>query len=74
MSKPVDLPNDVEALKALLVASEDRNLRKQDRIDQLEKLVSELMRWMPPPNGIECAKVVSYEPKKGRHPCQRLAY
>jgi len=44
MSKPVDLPNDVEALKALLVASEDRNLRKQDRIDQLEKLVSDFKR------------------------------
>jgi len=34
----------------------------------------ELMRWMPPPSGIDCAKVVSYEPKRGRHPCQRLAY
>ena len=42
MSKPVDLPNDVKALKALLVASEDRNLRKQDRIDQLER-VSDLL-------------------------------
>jgi transposase len=31
-------------LKALLVASEDRNLRKQDRIDQLEKLVSDFKR------------------------------
>ena len=40
MSKPADLPNDVETLKALLAASEDRNLRKQDRIDQLENLVS----------------------------------
>ena len=44
MSKPADLPNDVETLKALLVASEDRNLRKQDRIDQLEKLVSDFKR------------------------------
>lgn len=44
MSKPVDLPNDVEALKALLIASEDRNLRKQDRIDQLEKLVADFKR------------------------------
>jgi transposase len=44
MSKPADLSNDVETLKALLVASEDRNLRKQDRIDQLEKLVSDFKR------------------------------
>jgi transposase len=44
MSKPADLPNDVETLKALLVASEDHNLRKQDRIDQLEKLVSDFKR------------------------------
>jgi hypothetical protein len=44
MSKPADLPNDVETLKALLVASEGRNLRKQDRIDQLEKLVSDFKR------------------------------
>ena len=28
----------------------------------------ELMRWMPPPDGIECAKVVSLEPRRGRHP------
>lgn len=44
MSKPADLPNDVETLKALLVASEDRNLRKQDRIDRLEKLVADFKR------------------------------
>ena len=44
MTKPVDLPNDIETLKALLVASEDRNLRKQDRIDQLEKLVADFKR------------------------------
>jgi len=44
MSKPADLPNDIEALKVLLVASEDRNLRKQDRIDQLEKLVADFKR------------------------------
>ena len=30
MTKPADLPNDIETLKALLVASESRNLRKQD--------------------------------------------
>ena len=44
MSKPADLLNDIEALKALLAASEDRNLRKQDRIDQLEKLVADFKR------------------------------
>ena len=44
MSKSADLPNDIEALKALLAASEDRNLRKQDRIDQLEKLVADFKR------------------------------
>ncbi len=44
MSKLADLPDDVETLKALLVASENRNLRKQDRIDQLEKLVSDFKR------------------------------
>ncbi|MEH7830315.1 major capsid protein, partial [Gemmobacter denitrificans] len=25
----------------------------------------ELMRWMPPPDGIECAKVVLLEPRRG---------
>lgn len=44
MTKPADLPNDIETLKALLVASESRNLRKQDRIDQLEKLVADFKR------------------------------
>ncbi len=44
MSKPADLPDDIEALKALLAASEDRNLRKQDRIYQSEKLVADFKR------------------------------
>ncbi|EAP79906.1 hypothetical protein NAS141_14558, partial [Sulfitobacter sp. NAS-14.1] len=44
MSKPAELPNDIEALNALLAASEDRNLRKHDRIDQLEKLVADFKR------------------------------
>lgn len=44
MLKPADLPDDIAALKALLVASEGRNLRKQDRIDQLEKLVADFRR------------------------------
>jgi len=44
MLNPADLPDDIAALKALLVASEGRNLRKQDRIDQLEKLVADFKR------------------------------
>lgn len=44
MLNPADLPDDVASLKALLVASEGRNLRKQDRIDQLEKLVADFKR------------------------------
>ena len=44
MLNPADLPDDSAALKALLVASEGRNLRKQDRIDQLEKLVADFKR------------------------------
>ena len=38
------LPNDISALKALLVDSEDRNVRKDDRIERLEKLVAEFKR------------------------------
>jgi transposase len=44
MLNPADLPDDITALKALLVASEGRNLRKQDRIDQLERLVADFKR------------------------------
>ncbi|QIE47665.1 IS66 family transposase (plasmid) [Pseudohalocynthiibacter aestuariivivens] len=44
MLNPADLPDDIAALKALLVASEGRNLRKQDRINQLEKLVADFKR------------------------------
>lgn len=36
----VDLPHDIAALKALLVASEARNLRRDERIERLEKLVT----------------------------------
>ena len=39
-----DLPNDIDALKVLLLASEGRNLRKQERIDRLEKLVADFKR------------------------------
>ncbi|OYW80866.1 MAG: IS66 family transposase, partial [Asticcacaulis sp. 32-58-5] len=34
------LPDDIAVLKAMLVASEARNLRKDDRIERLEKLVA----------------------------------
>lgn len=44
MLNPPDLRDDIAVLKALLVASEDRNLRKQDRIDHLEKLVADVKR------------------------------
>ncbi|MEH7828746.1 IS66 family insertion sequence element accessory protein TnpB [Gemmobacter sp. JM10B15] len=36
--------------------------------DGVMMLNHELMRWMPPPDGIECAKVVLLEPRRGRHP------
>ena len=32
------------------------------------------MRWMLPPDGIECAILVLREPSRGRHPYRRLAY
>jgi len=41
---PCRAMDDITALKALLVASEGRNLRKQDRIGQLEKLVADFKR------------------------------
>ena len=44
MTKVDDLPDDIDALKALLLASEGRNLRKQERIDRLEKLVADFKR------------------------------
>jgi len=40
MLKAADLPDDIAALKAMLVASEARNLRKDERIERLEKLVA----------------------------------
>ena len=40
MLSAADLPNDIDALKAMLVASEARNLRKDERIERLEKLVA----------------------------------
>lgn len=46
MIATANLPDNVEALKAMIIASEGRNLRKQDRIDQLEKLVADFRRAM----------------------------
>ena len=44
MMSPTDLPDDIDALKAIIMASEDRNQRKQDCIDRLEKLVADFKR------------------------------
>lgn len=40
MLNVADLPDDITALKAMLVVSEARNLRKDERIERLEKLVA----------------------------------
>ena len=40
MIDAINLPDDVAVLKAMVVASEGRNLRKQDRINHLESLVA----------------------------------
>lgn len=44
MTSPADLPTDVATLQALLIASEERNLRKEDRIIRLEKLLADFKR------------------------------
>jgi hypothetical protein len=44
MTSPTDLPTDVATLQALLIASEERNLRKEDRIIRLEKLLPDFKR------------------------------
>ncbi len=44
MSLTSNLPSDVTTLQALLVDSEDRNVRKDDRIERLEKLVADFKR------------------------------
>ncbi|SCY68946.1 hypothetical protein SAMN03159288_03694 [Rhizobium sp. NFACC06-2] len=38
MLDTVDLPDDIAALKAMLIASQLREVRKDDRIERLEKL------------------------------------
>ena len=40
MSNTADLLEEIAALKAMLIASETRNLRKDERIERLEKLVA----------------------------------
>ena len=40
MLNAADLPDDIAALKAMLVAAEARDQRKDDRIEHLEKLVA----------------------------------
>ena len=40
MSETADLLEENAALKAMLIASEARNLRKDERIERLEKLVA----------------------------------
>jgi len=44
MTSPADLPTDVATLQALLIASEELNLRKEDRIIRLEKLLADFKR------------------------------
>lgn len=44
MTSTADLPTDVATLQALLIAAEERNLRKEDRIIRLEKLLSDFKR------------------------------
>ncbi len=44
MTSPTDLPTDVSTLQALLIASEERNVRKEDRIIRLEKLLADFKR------------------------------
>lgn len=38
------LPNDIDALKAMIIASEERNARKDVRIERLEKLLTDFKR------------------------------
>ncbi len=44
MDLPADLPTDFATLQALLHASEERNARKDERIERLEKLVTDFKR------------------------------
>lgn len=44
MTSTADLPTDVATLQALLIASEECNLRKEDRIIRLEKFLADFKR------------------------------
>ncbi len=46
MLSPADFPNDMDALKAMLIAAEARDQRKQERIDWLEALVAAFKQAM----------------------------
>lgn len=39
-----ELPDDIDALKAMIIASEERNARNDVRIDRLEKLLTDFKR------------------------------
>ena len=44
MTSSADLPTDVVTLQVLLIVSEGGNLREEDRITQLEKLLADFKR------------------------------
>ena len=44
MTSPDQLPDDIGALKAMIIASEERNARKDVRIERLEKLLGDFKR------------------------------
>ena len=46
MLSPADFPNDPDVLKAMLIAAEARDQRKQERIDRLELLVAAFKQAM----------------------------
>lgn len=46
MLNMADLPDDVAALKAIVIAAEARDQRKQERIDRLELLVAAFKQAM----------------------------
>ena len=46
MLNPANFPNDLDTLKAMLVAAEARDQRKQERIDRLELLVAAFKQAM----------------------------
>lgn len=60
MTAPNQLPNDIDALKAMIIASEERNARKDVRIERLEKLLTDFKRALfgaKSEKGVRAAKV-----------------